>query len=163
MKTAPVLKTARLLLHGITEEDTDLIVVLRSTSEVFRFFVSSHKITKAEHIKWFQDSYLKNENRIDWVASDSGGVSVGVFGVKREDKYAKEAEVSYILLPERYGQGYASEAVNRLIEFCQIEWKCDCITAEIHEQNITSIRFAEKLGFKREEKRGRFFRYKREL
>lgn len=163
MKTVPVLKTTRLLLKGIAEEDTGFIVRLRSNPEVFKYFVSPHKITESEHIKWFRNSYLINENRIDWIALDSVGVLVGVFGVKRENEYAKEAEVSYILSPSQYGQGYASEAIIRLIEFCQDEWKCDFITAEIHEQNNDSIRFAEKLGFEREEKRGKFLRYKRKV
>ena len=163
MKMVPVLKTDRLFLRGISEEDTGFIVKLRSNPEVFKFFVSSHKITAEEHIKWFKESYLSNVNRIDWIASDSGGELVGVFGIKREDKKSKEAEVSYILSPEQYGKGYASEAINRLKVFCRDEWKCSYVVAEIHELNIDSIRFAEKLGFEQVEKRGIFLLYKRKV
>ena len=147
MKIAPLLKTARLTLRGIEEEDTGFILKLRSDPEVFQYFVSPYKITEAEHIKWFRNSYLKNENRIDWVATDSLGKLVGIFGVKRNSNDTDEAEVSYILATDQYGKGLASEAVGRLIRYCAEEWQCKYVTAEIHKDNSASIRFAEKLGF----------------
>ena len=163
MKSAPVLRTTRLLLKGISEEDTGFIVELRSNPDVFKYFVFPHMVIKEEHIQWYRNNYLINENRIDWIAQASSGVPVGVFGVKREKEDNEEAEVSYILSPVEYGHGYASEAINRIIEFCRDEWKCAYVIAEIHEQNTNSTRFAEKLGFKREEKKGVFLRYKRKV
>ena len=83
--------------------------------------------------------------------------------MKRDNKDSKEAEVSYILAPQQYGKGYASEAVNCLIQFCREEWKCVCVTAEVHEENSDSIRFAEKLGFAIELKNGSFFCLKKRI
>ena len=147
MKKGPVLQTAHLIMRGITEEDTHAIITLRSDPNVYKYFISPHQITKEEHLSWFKNNYIFNENRLDWIAFDMAGRLVGVFGVKRDNKDSKEAEVSYILDSKQYGKGYASEAVNRLIQFCCEEWKCVYVTAEVHEENSDSIRFVEKLGF----------------
>ena len=163
MKEVPVLHTARLTLRGIAEEDTPAIITLRSDPNVYKFFVSPHQITEEEHLKWYKYSYLSNENRIDWIAFDTANNLVGVFGLKRENEKSVEAEVSYILLPKQYGKGFAAEAVRRLIRFCGEKWKCAYVTAEVHENNLDSICFAEKLQFKLEKKTEVFLRYKRRV
>ena len=163
MKKVPVLQTARLIMRGITEEDTRAIITLRSDPNVYKYFVSPHQITEEEHLSWFKNNYIFNEDRLDWIAFDMAVRLVGVFGVKRDNKDSKEAEVSYILAPQQYGKGYASEAVNCLIQFCREEWKCVCVTAEVHEENSDSIRFAEKLGFAIELKNGSFFCLKKRI
>ncbi len=163
MKEVPVLQTARLTLRGISEEDTYAIVALRTDPNVYKFFVSPHQITVEEHLEWFRNNYIFNDDRIDWIAFGACNNLAGIFGVKRETKDSKEAEVSYILSPEKYGKGYASEAVKRLIQFCREEWKVNYVTAEIHENNADSIRFAESLGFKQEEKKRFFIRFKRKV
>lgn len=161
MKVVPVLKTERLVLRNIAEEDTKSIVGLRSNPNVYQYFVFPHRITEEEHLNWLKNNYLCNENRIDWIAFDDANNLVGVFGVKRETKDSKEAEVSYILEPAQYGKGYASEVVHQLIHFCKEAWKCISVIAEIHEDNIISIKFAEKLGFLRKEKKGLFIVYRK--
>ncbi len=162
-KTVPVLFSKRLSLREITERDTDFIVSLRSNPDVYRFFIFPHQVTKEEHIKWYFDSYLYNENRLDWIAFSETGKAVGIFGVKRENKSASDAEVSYILSPDDYGKGYASEAIERLIDFCKSEWKCNIVSAEIHQDNMKSIRFAEQLRFKKISQNGNFFRFERQI
>lgn len=161
MKEVPVLQTARLTLRGIIEEDTHVIVALRSDPKVYKYFFSPHQITEEEHLAWFYNNYIYNEDRMDWSAFDTAGNLVGVFGVKRKTKNSKEAEVSYLLSPDQYGKGYASEAIKRLIQFCREVWKCAYVTAEVHENNIDSIRFAEKLDFQIEAQNGVFLFYKR--
>ena len=147
--TAPDLYSERLILRDMTEDDAAFIVQIRSNPEVYRFFTSPHKISEEEHLNWYHYRYIYDNNRFDWIAFLPSGERVGVFGVKRESENATEAEISYILLPEKYGKGYASEAIKRLIIFCQCQWKCDSIVAEIHKDNFPSVRFIERLGFKK--------------
>lgn len=161
MKRVPVLKTERLTLRGISEADTQMIVRLRSNPDVYKFFTAPHEITEQEHITWYKNSYLLNENRIDWMAFDASGIFVGIFGIKRDNQDSFEAEVSYILSPEQYKKGYATEAVERLIQFCREEWHCYYVTAEIHEDNRESIHFVKKLGFVQDRIIGLFWHFKR--
>jgi len=163
MKRVPVLKTERLTLRGISEADTQMIVRLRSNPDVYRYFTAPHEITEQEHITWYKNSYLLNENRMDWMAFDASGKFVGIFGVKRDNQDSVEAEISYILSPEQYKKGYATEAVERLIQFCQEGWHCIYVSAEIHEDNNDSIHFVKKLGFVQETEEGLFATYTRKV
>ncbi len=157
MKQVPELKTARLALRGIREEDTQFIIKLRSNPEVYQYFLFNHRITKEEHINWYRHNFLTNENRIEWIAFDIDNNLIGIFGLKRHYNCAEEAEVSYILSPEQYGKGYGKEAVEQIIQFGRDEWKCKSVIAEIHKNNVNSIRFIKGLGFVLNEAKGTFF------
>ena len=160
MKDNTCLRTARLRLREIEERDTGFIVRLRSDPEVYRYFVSPHRITREEHLNWYRDSYLFSDDRIDWIAEDCDGNAVGVFGIKTGAEDGT-AEVSYILAPEAYGKGYAREAVEAIMGFTVEERRITCFTAEIHRDNQASIRFAEKCGFRAAGQEGDFIRFKR--
>jgi RimJ/RimL family protein N-acetyltransferase len=129
---------------------------------VYKYFLNPHALTPKEHLHWFKTIYIYDENRIDWMAiKREGDIPVGVFGIKREDKNSDSAEVSYLLAPEQQGRGYAAEAVGRLCDFCRDEWHCKKVTAEIHRENLASVCFIKKLGFKEGEGRGSFVRYEK--
>lgn len=162
MISAPELHTERLHLLDITENDADVIVKLRSDPNVYQYFVSPHKITLEEHLNWFRNIYIYDENRYDWIAF-LDNEPIGIFGIKREFHYADTAEISYILSPEYYGKGYAKEAVSMLILFCKTEWKCKKVTAEIHKNNTLSINFIKRLSFTLTEEYGYFLRYEKIL
>ena len=57
------------MLKEITLDDTELIVQLRSEPEVYRYFLSPHRITVSEHIKWYTEHYLSDPDRIECTAS----------------------------------------------------------------------------------------------
>lgn len=163
MKLVPVLKTERLVLRGINESDTDFIVDLRENPEIYRFFTSPHKISREEHLFWFQKSYLKDFNRIEWIGIDGMKIPVGIFGIRRSTKISIDAEISYILSPNEYGKGYASEAVTRLIEYCRVEWDTEVLTAEIHINNYKSLRFIQRMGFEEKSRDGCFMHFERQI
>lgn len=160
---APELYTDRLKLVDMTEKDACFVVECRSDPDVYKYFVSPHKITIDEHLKWFRERYIYDENRFDWIAFSKEDEPIGAFGVKRDIENMDTAEVSYILSHDHYGKGYASEAVNRLIIFCKDNWNCSKVIAEINKDNNASIKFVEKLGFVAENNDGSFIRYVREI
>ena len=159
---APRLYTDRLVLSDITEDDAPAVVEWRSDPDIYKFFVSPHKLTLEEHLDWYRNRYVYDANRFDWIAF-SGETPIGIFGLKRENKSSDTAEVSYILSPKYYGKGYAGEAVKRLIVFCKEEWKCRKVIAEIHRDNDRSVRFVKRLSFVLESAEGDFVRYGKEL
>ncbi|WP_295089950.1 GNAT family N-acetyltransferase [Ruminococcus sp.] len=160
---APELYTERLVLKEITESDATYIVKLRANPNVYRYFVSPHKITMEEHLKWYRDKYIYDDSRFDWIACSEKNGPIGLFGIKRESADSDIVEVSYMLSPEHYRKGYAREAVERLIKFCKDEWKCCRVIAEIHKDNSASIRFIERLSFVLEEYDGDFVIYGKEI
>lgn len=152
---APDLLTKRLVLRDIRDSDAAFVVSLRSDPEVYRYFVSPHEISLKEHLEWFHKYYIYNCNRFDWIAM-YGQTPIGIFGVKRNESFSEVAEVSYILAKEHCKKGFASEAVCRLIRFCNEEWGCRQIIAEIHKENTRSIDFIKKMGFAEKETSGKF-------
>ena len=149
----------RLSYREINAEDAALIVKWRSDPEVYKYFTRPCKITVEEHINWFLNSYSSDPNRLDFMALDSGLSKVGVFGIRRESESSDEAEVSYILAPEFYGRGFATEGVKWIMGYCKEHWGISNVIAEIHKENIRSINLAESVGFKESENRGLFIRF----
>lgn len=80
-KNVAELESERLILRGITEDDAPEIVEWRSDPEAYKFFRSPHRITMDEHLAWFRNRYLSNDDRFDWMCFEkSSGSKIGVFG-----------------------------------------------------------------------------------
>lgn len=140
------IQTERLTLRGINDEDDLEIVEWRSDPAVYKFFKSPHKITLKEHLAWYNNSYLLNENRFDWMCIEkSSGRKIGIFGIVRNEDVC---EVSYLLAPEAQHKGFAAEAIKGLINYAAKNWKIKKVVAEIHKNNQQSIALVMRLGFK---------------
>lgn len=141
-----IIQTERLILRGINETDAIKIVEWRSNPEVYRFFKAPHKITVREHVAWYHNSYLSNENRFDWMCIEqSSGKRIGVFGLARDEDLC---EVNYLLAPEAQHKGFAAEAIKSLMNYAAKNWGIRHVVAEIHKNNQQSIALVLKLGFK---------------
>lgn len=151
------LQTERLNLRGINETDAFEIVEWRSDPGVYKYFKNPHKITITEHFNWYNNSYLYNENRLDWMCIERAtGKKIGIFGASRNKNCV---EVSYLLAPESQHKGYASEVIKEIIQYIREKWKSKRIIAEIHRDNGPSIALVDRLGFKLEETDGEFVIY----
>ncbi len=140
-----VITLKRLILRGIDETDTEAIVKWRSEPEVYKYFKFPHRITAEEHLRWYNNRYLLNENRFDWICLEKeSGNRIGVFGLIKE---SNKVEVSYLLASEAQHKGYASEAILGLIRYASTTWGIKQVIAEIHKDNNSSIFLVEKLGF----------------
>lgn len=159
-KNVAELESERLILKGITEDDAPEIVEWRSDPEAYKFFRSPHRITMDEHLSWYRNNYLSNNNRFDWICVDkSSGRKIGVFGAVRD---GKTAEVNYLLAPYAQHKGYALEAVKMVIEYVRSELHIKRVAAEIHRDNAPSIALAERTGFTLESESGDFLLYSSE-
>ena len=159
-KNVAELESERLILRGITEDDAPEIVEWRSDPEAYKFFRSPHRITMDEHLSWYRNNYLSNNNRFDWICVDkSSGRKIGVFGAVRD---GKTAEVNYLLAPYAQHKGYALEAVKMVIEYVRSELHIKRVAAEIHRDNAPSIALAERTGFTLESESGDFLLYSSE-
>lgn len=140
------IQTERLILRGINESDATEIVEWRSDPEVFKYFKSPYKITIQEHFRWFNNNYLTNEDRMDWMCIEKGiGKKIGVFGVVIDEH---TVELNYLLAPDAQHKGYATEAIKAIILNAKEKWPTKKMIAEIHKDNKASFRLIEKHGFK---------------
>lgn len=160
-KTVPTLETERLLLRGITLEDTKCIVFWRSDGDVYRYFQAPHRLSAEEHTAWYAKEYVTDDARLQWIGfRKDTGEKIGVFGVKRENNRWQEAEISYLLSKQSKGCGFGSEAVRRIMEWCE-ENGITRLKATVHEENRDSIRFIGRMGFSRNGQAGRFIIYEK--
>ncbi len=153
--------TERLWLREIDESDAHTIVSLRSNPKVYRFFENPCAVTIPGHRKWYWENYVPNQQRIDWMAIDNEtGKVVGVYGAKYISGHIM---LSYLTSADMQGNGYAREAVERIMRWGLEYWKSNHFFAVIHKDNFASIHFIEQLLFFRERTNEKFLIYKRSM
>ncbi len=155
-------ETEHMIMQEIAESDTDFIVELRGDPEAYRYFILPHQIQKQEHICWYQERYLKDDNQSSYIARlKSDNTSVGVFSAKHIDE--NKTEISYILSPAARGKGLATEAALGLESLCKKYTDVSAFTAQIHIDNTPSIKLINRLGYIQKERVGDFIMYQKEI
>lgn len=164
LKSLPLeLHTSRLHLRQITKDDAETIVELRSSPESYRFFRAPHRLTLAEHMRWYAERYCTDENRIDWIALCEEK-PIGLFGLRRASQEQPCCvEISYLLTPAQQGKGYAAEAAEALLHWAATTWSARQAFAEINQDNCASLKFIERMGFSYWKREGEFVFYQRAL
>jgi RimJ/RimL family protein N-acetyltransferase len=137
---------------------------LTSVDEWYRFF---REDTILEFLPDRFDSPADMRETIEWLISNYSmpmsrivRITLGVherdlpeiprgfvsFGPLPED--AAKRELAYAIHPAFTGQGYATEACRAFLEWIGEVFAVSPIYASIHRRNVSSLRVAEKLGFK---------------
>ena len=143
-------ESARIVYRGINETDTNDLVKWRSDPEIIRFFRNPKPLLLHDHLDWFRNSYLKNNKRFDFIISDKfRAEKIGTVGVSDINYEKNSCEISFMVAEQNYRRkGLASEAIMSLMDRI-LEEGIDVFFAEIHKDNIASIRTVEKLGYMR--------------
>lgn len=152
-------ETKRLKLKDISLSDSSEIVIWRQNPDVYKYFLNPHKISLDEHIKWFNNIYIKDNTRVDFILL-LNDTKIGVFGLKNVNSIV---ELSYLLDENYQGHGYASEALLKLMEIAKEIFMVKSACVEIHKNNISSIRLAKRLNFKFDSENKDFIIMKREI
>jgi ribosomal-protein-alanine N-acetyltransferase len=100
------------------------------------------KVDEAEHL-WM--TY--------WlVVTQDEPTAIGMVGFKGVPQITEDpacgcqVEIGYGISSAFQGRGYATEAVQALVDWALYSAACDCVIAEVHKTNIPSIRVLEKVG-----------------
>ncbi len=148
----PEIKTERLVLREIKQEDAEWIYKLRSNSQVARYetFKSYTNIKQAENtIKWFRDEY-KNRKGIVWgICLKDHDEIIGILHCEIEVPKVR-ADFGYDLRPEYWNKGIMTETVKALLDFTFNKIDVYRIESAVSTQNYASIRVLEKAGFVKE-------------
>ena len=141
-----VIETERLMLRPLTSADVDQVVDLHSDPRVnqfvpfFSFDQALHRISEIEQ-QWSQRGH-----GIFAVELKSTGAFIGRCGLNYWSEF-DEVELGWILKPEVWGRGYATEAAQSCLEWGFSRLDVRYFTAMIDPANIASARVAERLGF----------------
>ena len=148
-----LLQTDRLLLRRFRADDAPAVAAYRSDPDVARYqgwdapfrldaarrFVASVAGRDPREEGWFQYAL---ERRSD-------GALVGDVGVNRHDE-GRQAELGFTLATAFQRQGYAAEAVRRVIDFLLVEDGLHRVHAALDARNERSAALLERLGLRRE-------------
>lgn len=151
--TFPVLETDRLRLRGIGPEDAADIFHLLSSPQVMRH-LGRPPMTSMEQavqrVQAYQTTYNEQAG-IPWAMTLAGDKPViGTFVFWNMNPAHHRAEIGYLVAPEWWGQGYATEAARAVLAFGFTTMGLHSVEAQTAPENAASRRVLEKLGFVQE-------------
>lgn len=148
-------ETPRLILRSFRPEDAAAFSAYRSDPEVARyqgwtapylleqaqsFIAEMDRITPGAPGQWYQIA----------IERKSGGELIGDMGYQIEVNFPQQAVIGYSLARAFQHQGYAGEAVDRLLQYLFKTLELHRVIAYIDVENPASFHLLEKLGFRRE-------------
>jgi RimJ/RimL family protein N-acetyltransferase len=141
--------TERLLFSRLSPGDFPLYASLATNEEVMKYITGNAlTIDEAEHR--FQKALEQTEKNPDAgifiVRNKYDGEFIGISKLILLQE--NEAEVGYMLLPESWGNGFASEMVKCMLDLNKEKSIASEIIGIVDPENPASIRVLTKFGFK---------------
>jgi RimJ/RimL family protein N-acetyltransferase len=162
-RTSPVLKeplhSERLTLRPAHADDADATWRFRELDSVNKWLTGC-----PADLDGYRDLFADPERLATTVVIQLGhepdAAVIGDFMVRRRDAWAQldvtdqardtQAELGWVLDPVHNGQGYATEAVTRLLRYCFNDLGVRRVVANSFLDNDTSWRLMERVGMRRE-------------
>jgi [ribosomal protein S5]-alanine N-acetyltransferase len=149
----PVLETKRLLFREITEGDAEKIFSILSIDEVTSHYGQESLINinqAIEFIRLFQKKY-DEKSGIRWgIERKDTKQLIGTIGFHALVSKHKRAEIGYEIHPNHWRQGFASEAVSKMLSYGFKDLGLSRIGAVVFTENAASNKLLIKMGFERE-------------
>lgn len=143
----------RLLFRSLTSEDIDLWVPFFDRDDYMRFLGQDITQPAAERSKVWIERQIQRKNegaygQLAIIEKDSGKF-IGVGGIIHRELYGNdELEITYSLLPEFWGKGYARELAKNFIDYAKEETGVKSVISMVHPENEASIKVAHANGLK---------------
>ncbi|MES2628730.1 MAG: GNAT family N-acetyltransferase [Bacteroidota bacterium] len=148
----PHTETSRLRLRNLVLEDAPFILELVNTPGWLQY-VGDRGIRTEEDARVYilsgpLHSYMTTGFGFQLVELRECRTPIGLCGlVKRAE--LEHADLGYALLPTYYGQGYAFEAAESMLNSSRMDYNMATVLAITNKDNDASIHLLEKLGFTR--------------
>lgn len=146
--STPTLYSRRLCLSRILVSDARAMYRYSKLKSVTRYLTwAPHKSLRytRSYLKLLQEKYDSFEF-FDWGVHDERGRFIGTCGFTKFHDDGNGAEIGYVLSPTVWGQGYAKEAAECVMEFAFTTLGLKYITARFLYGNHQSERVMQKLG-----------------
>lgn len=149
-----ILETLRCILSAPEANDIEQVVRLYTDARVREFLggPADAKTIRTQFRIIIDTDTTKNL----WVVRcKTNRVFIGVVSLDPHHD-GTDTEISYQLLPEWWGQGYAQEAVQAIVTYGLADLKLPRVIAETQTANMTSCRLLERVGMRFERHVERF-------
>ena len=149
----PKLDTPRLQLRAIKKQDLSDIYEYSSNPKTSQYLLwQPHKseMETREHIDIVLSKYKSGEFN-DWaIVYKNNGKMIGTCGFTSIDEENNSVEIGYVINPEYWGMGIATEAVTRILEFAFEVLEVNRVEAKFMFGNEASLAVMKKSGMKLE-------------
>ena len=149
----PVIKTKRLNLRSVGENDLDQLFEIFSNDEVMWYWSSpplKNRIAAQALSREIQEG-LQQRSFLKWgIALQTNDELIGTAGLFHVEMNHKRAELGYALGRMHWGNGYIHEALSSLLDYAFNELCLHRLEADVDPRNVKSIKTLERLGFTRE-------------
>lgn len=157
-----IIETDRLILRDYEREDIDSFYKLKSCKEVWTYSTFEPLVSKRQAQELLNEVVSNRKlGKLDFMAlfRKTDMCFIGEAGIIGSRPQANRCEVGYNLLPDYWGNGYATEIVKEIIKYAYDVNKYERIEAIALEVNTASSRVLEKSGLKKEGVLRNFNRY----
>jgi len=149
------LRTERLELRPVRDEDIDRILEYRNQPEVTYWLLRTEVDPASFRAAWRRAAENPDDHSKAVVLD---GVVIGTVSLDVVDGMGQpgmpsgtEAHLGYIFDPKHSGHGYATEAVTAMVAHAFDRLGLRRITAGCYADNLASVRILEKIGMRREQ------------
>jgi ribosomal-protein-alanine N-acetyltransferase len=136
------LHTPRLILRSARPDDLEAVHAVLADPGATMWWSSPPHETLGQTREWLEAMIANGPDHPDFVVEWNGRV-IGKVG------FYVMPDVGYILHPDVWGQGLASEAVGAVIDHVFSTREVDTLKADVDPENAASIRLLQRLGFVR--------------
>ncbi|GAB3680866.1 GNAT family protein [Salinarchaeum chitinilyticum] len=144
MPGATFLTSERLSLRTVEEADHEF-VRRQANDHRIRNWIGGNEPNSPEDVAGWIDA----ENAVHFLPC-LDDEPIGHAWLFRIDRAAGRAEIGYWIRPEHQGEGYGTEAAERVVEYAFEDLGCNRVVARVYEGNEASTRILEGIGFQHE-------------
>jgi ribosomal-protein-alanine N-acetyltransferase len=152
-ETFPTLHSSRLTYRAFRDSDAKAVYALRSNAKVMEFMDTAlaESIEQgADIVATNQNAFKKKEGLVWALADKESDAMIGYCGFWRLIPNACRGEIGYTLLPELWGKGLMTEAMDTILAFTFQHLQLHSIMANINPQNQRSEKLLQKFGFQKD-------------
>jgi [ribosomal protein S5]-alanine N-acetyltransferase len=139
-----IFETTRLYVRHLEENDQAAFFELMSNPNVMHP-IPQKPFSKAESISKLAElvSLEKSSDTKIWCLCKKGcNDLIGICGILKNDE--QDNEIAYRMIETLWGNGYGTEIVKGLIDYCFVNMKLDFIAADVCVDNVKSIKILDK-------------------
>jgi UDP-2,4-diacetamido-2,4,6-trideoxy-beta-L-altropyranose hydrolase len=136
--------TVHVRLRPATLGDASLLLDWRNDPVAVRFSVTRRTVEPGEHLVWLAARLADPGTRL-WIAEEDGVPA----GQVRVDLEGGTGTVSIAVAPDRRGRGVGSAILRAMLIEMERDVEARRLRAVAHDENRTSIRAFERIGFRR--------------
>lgn len=140
------IETERLLLEPLATGHVDDFLRVQSDPDVLRFQRKLDPASARARLELNEREWSERGYGMFAVREQAGGAYVGRAGFRYWPQF-EETELGWVLAPERWGRGYATEAGRACIDWAFDRTVVPYLTSMIQAENARSLRVAARLGF----------------